>query len=525
VTVKSGQGAVANTWNLVLGNLTVNSLASNAGNGGGANSGTITQQSGTSIKTFDTASFTTVNGTITINNTGNNFGAITATTGGVNTSSAGAGITLREYGSMRIASITNNGANSTLTSETGSILERDVLNTVYGTTNATLTLNAPNGSVELGGFTRTAGATTANVDRFVVSAPNGAVRLVGGNVDQGRNLVLGNITANSLSVNYTGNRSLSQNGTLKVFGSSNFTIGASARGITLDNATNNFGRLGFVSSNAVVSISVTEAGTLNLGTVSMPGGSTGNFTATSVNGSIIDTGLASVKPGGINGVATPTVLTQGTGVVKLSAVNGDIALDDPTTDFPTTGGVQFEAKNVILSPLGGSTLVLGAAGTTSSAGNLTVTSATGAVAQAIGSNLTVAGDFFVQTGNQPITLTQANNNFGTVRFVGSAVKISEASDLAVVTGSAATGITELVSGGNITFVNRGGIVNLGSTSTAQTLMVASGSITIPKVVQAAGTLTLAAAGTKDLSALSLSSDLGGKAPLNVGTGTYLPPSP
>ena len=43
---------------------------------------------------------------------------------------------------------------------------------------------------------------------------------------------------------------------------------------------------------------------------------------------------------------------------------------------------MFNAKNVTLAPLGGATLVLGAANQTASAANLTVTSATGSIGNA-----------------------------------------------------------------------------------------------------------------------------------------------
>lgn len=106
-----------------------------------------------------------------------------------------------------------------------------------------------------------------------------------------------------------------------------------------------------------------------------------------------------------------------------------------------------------------------------------------------------------------------------------AVKITEGSNMDIVTGSAATGLTEFVSSGNISIVNRGGVVNLGSSGTATVFMSAAGNIVLPKLLQSTGTVTVLASGTKDLSALSVSNDLGGKSPSNFGTGTYLPPSP
>lgn len=212
----------------------------------------------------------------------------------------------------------------------------------------------------------------------------------------------------------------------------------------------------------------------------------------------------------------------GTGLVSLNAANGNITLDDPTTEFPTSAGIVFNAKNVVLSPLGSANynVVLGAAGQTATAQNLSVTSALGT----IGNNgpLTISGDASFQTATKAITLTNSGNAFGTVRFSGGAVSITEADDIQLVSGSSATGAAAFNSvNGGITIVNRGGVITLNSTG----LFTAVGAITLPKLIQAAGTLTVSSAGTKDLSALSLSSDLGGKAPLFIGTGSNVDPKP
>jgi len=206
----------------------------------------------------------------------------------------------------------------------------------------------------------------------------------------------------------------------------------------------------------------------------------------------------------------------GSGSVTLNATNGNIVLDDPTTDFFTSAGVNFTAMNVTLAPLGTTPLVLGTGNVT---GNLTVKSATGSITNT--GVQTVTGDAFFQSGSGDITVTNAGNKFGTVMFAGKNVSIAEADDMAIVTGSSATGTTILTSGGNITIVNRGGIVTLAKTA----FMTASGGITLPKLIQIGDTLTLTAAGTKDLSSLSVSGDLAGKSPINLGTGTYLPPQP
>ncbi|MBI5689441.1 MAG: hypothetical protein HZC55_05035 [Verrucomicrobia bacterium] len=491
----------ANPWNLVLGNLNVGSLNATASNAGGGNSGTITQASGSSIHSFGSTFFTTTNAAITIGNNGNNFGRI-----GVNTNAgASIGITIVEDGTMKIGNISARGTTN-LTSRFGGIIEDPAADVVISN-NGTLNATAANGSILIGNTTHTAGTTTANVVTFNASAPTGQVAVTSNN-----STTLGNIAANSLTVEVNGgNGNITQSGWVRTFGSASFSA---SRNITLGNETNNFGRLFLATSNTSSNIAVTESGTLNLGRVTMPAASTGNFTATSVNGDVIDTGLGGVRPGG-------TIASPGTGLVTLAAAKGNVVLDDPTTDFPTTGGVVFSANNVTLSPLGGAALYLGSAsGTATATGNLTVTSATGSIYNAGPVNVT--GDAFFQSGSGDILMTNASNNFGTVKFAGRIVSITEAGHMSLVTGSSATGAaTFTTAGGDITIVNRGGTVSLASTG----LFNASGNITLPKLIQVSDTLTVSAAGTKDLSALSISGDLGNKAPQNFGTGTYLPPLP
>jgi hypothetical protein len=309
----------------------------------------------------------------------------------------------------------------------------------------------------------------------------------------------------------TSGNNIAQSAALRVFGSASFKA---TNNVTLTNTGNNFGRVSLETTTASRNITITEAGTLNLGTVTMPASATGSFTATSVAGDIIDTGLANLRIGG-------TVAAVGSGVVTLNATAGNIVIDDPTTEFATTGGVVFNANNVTLAPLGSVALVLGSAAAPAIAtGNLTVTTAlpTGNI-QSAGS-VQAGGDASFQAASANIALTGAANKFGTVRFVGQAVSLIESDDTAIVTGSTALQSASISSGGNISLVNRGGIVSFNGVSTT---LSASGNITLPKLMQAVGVLTVNASGTKDLSALSKSADLQGKDPNNSGTGAYLPP--
>jgi hypothetical protein len=331
-------------------------------------------------------------------------------------------------------------------------------------------------------------------------------------VQSSGNLTLGAIASNSLAV--TANN-ISQSAPLSIFGSSTFNA---TNSIALNNAANNFGPLSLTSQTGNQSVSVVEGNTLNLRAVSMPagGGSAGTFTANSVNGDVIDTGLGGVRMGG-------AVNAPGAGIVTLTANNGNIIIDDPTSDVLTTAGLVFNARNVTLSVLGslGSNLVLGANATPSSvSGNLTASSALGNIGNA--GPISVGGTASFTSPNGNIAIAQPNVGFGALRFVGNQVNISEAGNMDVLTGSTAFGPANLVSGGSISIVDAGGgsTVTFGNTVN----MAAVGNITL-RLVQAVGQMAVTASGTKDLSALSISTDLNNKTPVFGGSGPNVDPKP
>ncbi len=475
------------------------------GNTFAGESGNITQLAGTRLHVENQAEFVTFHGNIIVANNGNNAGRLNFSTGGGPGLSGNADIRYSEDGTAKIGNIATNG-NATITSRFGSIIEDPLANDILNV-GGTLALNAPTGSILLGNTTHTSGTTTGNVANFNI-ATNGAAAIISSG-----NITLGTTAANSLTV--TANN-IGQSAPLFIFGPSTFNA---TNSITLTNAANNFGPITTISATANQSIAVTESGTLNLRSVSMPGGGNGTFTATSINGDVIDTGLGGVRLGG---AIVGSVAAVGQGVVTLSAANGNVLIDDPTSEVLTTTGVNFNAKNVTISVLGngGSTLVLGSAGGASNVtGNLTATSALGNIGNA--GNIVVGGNAFFQTGTGNITLNQAGNQFGTLKFIGNQVNVNQVGNMTLVTGSSAIGPALLESGGNIGIVSvGGGTVNFGNLVS----MRANGNITLPKLIQAVGTLTLRHVGTADLSALSTTQDLSGKSPVSVGPGTYVPPS-
>jgi hypothetical protein len=506
VTAEAGIGSsnvtFANPWNLVLGNMNVAGLNARARNGvnnssfvANGNSGTITQVAGSKLHVENGATFWTWNGDIIVANNGNSFGALNIDT--LSQTGSTANVTFVEDATARVSWILN-GGNASITSRFGSVIEdavAPVTVTVNGTTSV-LSLNAPNGSISLGGLTNN-NTTSGNVVKAAISAlGSAAVRSSG-------NITLGAAAANSLTV-VSGNH-ITQDAPLKIFALASFNA---TNSITLTNAENNFGPLSLTTQSPNQSIAVTEGSTLNLRTVTYPGSGNGTFTATSVSGDIIDTGLQQVRPVGVAG-------GPGSGIITLAATNGNIVLDDPTTDLLTTAGVVFSAKNVTLSILGsvGGNLVLGASGTPSTAsGNLIASSALGNIGNA--GAMTVGGNAFFQTGNGNITIAQPGVGFGSLKFIGNQVNIAESGNMDILTGSTAFGTASLISGGAISIVNSGGgVVTFGNTVAMQ----AAGNITLSST-QAVGTLAVTATGTKDLSALSLSADLNNRTPVYGGTG-------
>jgi hypothetical protein len=488
-------------WSIVAGNLSAASITLNATNGGGGNSGTITQASGTSIHSEGTFTAITNNANITLANSFNSFGRVNIGTNG-GTGNGTSTVSIVEDGTLRVGNIASNG-NITLRSNFGSIIEDTNANVVINS-RATTNLVAPNGNIHLGATTNTTTTVSGNIATVIASAPTGTVAVMGNN-----NINLTTVNANSLIVNATNN--ITQTNALNVFAGASFTAG---RNITLTNNANNFGPVTLNVTGTNNNIAVTEASTLNLRKITMAGAGNGTVTLTSVSGDIIDTGLGGVIPGG-------TIASPGSGIITLVAANGNIILDDPTTDFPSNSGISFNAQNVTLSPLGNAQLVLGAAGSTSVAGNLTATSAIGSIGNA--GDLNIAGAAVFTTGNGNIQLGQSGNRFGTVRFTGNQVAITQVNDMNIVRGSTAIGAAQLASSTSYVTIDPSGsgIVSFGSTAS----ITAGTSITLPDFVQAVGVLTVNAPGTKDLSALSIQGDLGGQTPVNLGTGTYVAPQP
>lgn len=492
---------------------------------GGIGGNIIQQNATTSVHVVGTTTLVTNAGDVRLTNNNNSFGRVNAATGGTTTLPGAAGpagsISITEYDTLRVGNVTTNGT-VTLTSRFGSIIEDPIGTNIIA--RGGLTLIAPNGSILLGNVSNN---TTSEIGAATITAAGSASVFSAGNI------VLGAINANSLTVTAD---NISQSAPLSIFGQASFNAGrrdiagasvpafaTSTGDIVLTNPANNFGPLVLTTVNANRTISVAENSTLNLRMVStpVPVGFTSNttFTANSINGDIVDSGLGFVRLGGT--VANNNA-TSGQGVVTLLAPNGNIELNDPTTDIVTTGGVVFNANNVTLSLLGtpNGTVALGAATTSSSAtGNLSVTSAQGGIVS--GGAMTVGGTASFVTGLGDITLLSPGLRFGQIHFSGGTVRITETGAMDVLSSSRASGAAQLESltGGIVIIPVGSQVATFGSTVDLR----ANGDI-ILRAMQAFGTVRLNHTGTANLSALRLSDLLGNPQWFDQGPGPFIPPS-
>jgi hypothetical protein len=476
-------------------------------------SGSVMQQNATtSVAVSNVTTFVTAGGNVQITNNNNSFGRVNASTGGQPALVGATGnISITEYDTLRVGTILTNGT-ANLTSRFGSIIEDPIGSNI---TVGRLIANAPSGSILLGNVS---GLTTGNIAAANITAGGAAsITSIG-------NIVLGSVQANSLSV--TANN-ISQSAPLSVFGLASFTAGnnttptlsTTTGSIVLNDPANNFGPIAITTINGNQAVSITENSTLNLRTVNMPaGGSNGTFTANSINGDIIDSGLGFVRLGG---TVANNVASSGSAIVTLTATNGNIVIDDPTSDILTNAGVAFNARNVTLSVLGtpGATLALGANNTASVAtGNLTVSSAQGNIGSTGRFNVGGLASFTTGLGN--IQIDQPNIGFGQLAFSGNQVRITEAGNMNILSSSRASGPVQLISGGSIEIVpvgtqvaTFGNVVNLQATNDI-----------ILRAMQALGTVTLVHGGTANLSALRISDLLGSPQWVSAAPERVIPPA-
>ena len=148
------------------------------------------------------------------------------------------------------------------------------------------------------------------------------------------------------------------------------------------------------------------------------------------------------------------------------------------------------------------------------------------VSDAAAGNLKVTGSIFIDVGGGNISITGSGNSFGAVQFRGNVVSIAEDTTLNLAGGSVANGNASLSSLGDITMSAVGTSVFSGtSVFNGSLALSAGGKIVAGNSLFVANGLTFRALGAVDLSALSLSGNLNGRTPTNLGAASVKDPTP
>jgi filamentous hemagglutinin family protein len=284
--------------------------------------------------------------------------------------------------------------------------------------------------------------------------------------------------------------------------------------ITVTNTGNKFGGLalyvgdgtGLIGSG---DIAITELTTMNLKSVQ----TNTAFTAVSEGNDIISTTDSTITSNSLN-VGGAATFTASSGAINAylagSGFGGSVYLT-------SKGDASVLDTALATLSLGSGSVVGGALTARNTFG------ATGVITQ--NGPVKATGAVLFDASNGSISMTDSGNQFGAIRFmaggtgISGGAKISELTTMNLAGGSISTGPVQLSTSGDFVTTAPGG------TSVTNDLVINAGG----KITPGAGSLTITgnftviSNGAIDLSALSLSGNLLGKAPSHLGTGTYVPP--
>jgi filamentous hemagglutinin family protein len=340
------------------------------------------------------------------------------------------------------------------------------------------------GALTVGGSSSFAAA--AGTDVLLTQAGNaftGPVRVTSGAnatlvnsgaLNLGASTVTGALSAESRGGNIT------SSGRLVVGGASTFTVDGAGASIIVDDAGNAFaGPVGFVGPGGLANVSVMSTLPLSLQASTL----TGDLTANAPG--ITQAGALSVS-----------------GRTSLNAGTNDINLTTAGNQFG--GAVSASGNNVSLSN-GTSALTLGDLNV---GGTLSLSA--GAISQAVGDNLTVAGSSTLSSGAGEIVLANTGNHFtGAVAVTGNDVTLNNGGNALVAGTVTTTGKLTLTAAG-ITqdgAIGATGPVTLVAGANDITLGNAGNNITGVVTVASGRNVVLTDAGTLSLGASTVSGNL------------------
>jgi len=495
-------------------------------------SSTTFKSTGTSAAITDSAPGIMVSGAVTFNSdnsiaigqTGHSFGTVTLASGLGAAAATSANINFTESGTLNLKGLTvtnvpaNVAGSVVLTSTTGDIIQTPLVGTISVPT-ATLAVSvagaaalAQSVSLNAAGGVNLSNPATTNVigTTGLANVPVSISASTDSSIVQRAQLVLGDVAvrAGKFSASTVGvaGAGIYQNTGSKIVAYADTAFNTQGGIISVANSGNGFGGLTLNSVNTVLAganISLTESTTARL--VSVDTGTAGNLTLVSETGSILG-GVSKV-----GGVASLTALT-GINLTDLNAFNGGLFLSTPAS---------ATVQNTV-----GTTLALSGTAGSNVGGSLTLRNTAGNISDGGVGKLQVTGAMFLDVGAGNISITGSGNTFGALQFRGNAVTIVEDTTLNLAGGSVANGNAMLSSGGDIQMSGVGTSVFSGTSVFNGTLsLFSTGKITLGNSLFVAQGLTFRAIGAVDLSALSLSGNLNGRAYTNLGAASVKDPTP
>ncbi len=453
------------TGALVLGDITSDALTATAG-------GAITQTGGGDDLTISGAAVVrTLNNTgaaITLTNTTNTFGTLTAEArNAANTSNAAGAIDIFESGPMTLASV-RTAAAGTFTS-TGAITDNGAL--TIGGASTFRTLNNTPAAITLNTAANSFGSLTLETRNAAnTSTVAGAISVVeAGAMD----LALVRTDGAGL---FTATGAITDSGPLAIGGASTFlTLNNAGAAITLNSAGNLFGALSVSArdaanaANTAGNISVVEAGAMNLASVRTAG--SGTFTA---GGAITDSGPLTIG-------TTATFLTR-------SAAGANITLDHAASSFNRitarsedasgTLGVLTAGTITINKPGAMTILDIGTAGTAILTATGSITEApngdAGADLRAANATLNAAGAI---GGGAAGAIETAIGSLTAATTAAGGVTLAETDGITLASVTTASGDVSITAGGTIVATSVAANSDVSLTATGAGSDIAVGQIT------------------------------------------------
>ncbi|MBI4971066.1 MAG: filamentous hemagglutinin N-terminal domain-containing protein, partial [Candidatus Omnitrophica bacterium] len=370
-------------------------------------------------------------------------GADTATSGTITITATSGAIGLSHANALQTGAASRTGAGAgTDTATVGNIVLSSATEINNGTASTAMTFTPGTPS----------GAATNNFGTLAVTTTSGAAGNAFLSASNQIRLAASTI-AKDFQLTTTG--SITQTGTQTITGTSSFTAGANA--ITLATATNNFTGAVSLSNSGANNVSIRDANAIILGTVTV---GSGTLTVTAV------------------GITQTGAITQAVaaGTASFAGGAGVVTLTNAGNDFTGSVGITNSGANAV-SVTDANAIVLG----TMTVGTSTLTvNATGAITQTgIITQAAAAGAVTFNAGANPITLTDASNNFiGAVSLNNSGANDVAIRDVnAIVLGASAVGSGTLTVNASGAITQTGAIIQAAAAGTS-TFNAGAGAITL-----------------------------------------------